>query len=203
MPGCAGERAQARQTSGDVARQAPGRDGDEIEAHGAAGELAAAAAGRPRRRGRSAPAAAAAGRPAHRSGAHAPLDLDEDQKIAAPGDEVDLAHRGGVAAGQDAIAAQPQQPGGQRSRRGGPRARGRWRLTRRLRRQGQRAAVELVGGPAGGGGDRGGRDAAACPTAAPRAAAASTAASSSSPASRRGRRRSPPRPRPWAAALAA
>ena len=44
----------------------------------------------------------------------APLDLDEDQKLAASGDEVDLADRGRVAPGQDAKPAGAQEPGGQR-----------------------------------------------------------------------------------------
>jgi hypothetical protein len=41
------------------------------------------------------------------------LDLDEQDELAAPGDEVDLAERRGEAPGEDAKALEPQEPGGQ------------------------------------------------------------------------------------------
>ena len=43
----------------------------------------------------------------------APLDLDECQKLATSGDEIDLADRGSVAPGQDPKPAGAQEPGGQ------------------------------------------------------------------------------------------
>ena len=42
------------------------------------------------------------------------LDLDEDRRAKAPGDQVDLAHRGLVAARNDPVAGEPEEPGGQR-----------------------------------------------------------------------------------------
>ena len=43
----------------------------------------------------------------------ASFDLDEDQKLAASGDKIDLADRGCVAPGQDTKSTGTQQPGGQ------------------------------------------------------------------------------------------
>ena len=198
MPGSLAERsgrARRRRDGGAGARAPRRRD---RSADRAAGELGPGAAGTPRRRGRCVPAAAAAGRPARPPGVGAPLDLDEDQKLAASGDEVDLADRGRVAPGQDAKAAGAQQPGGQRlGEAAGALAPAPAHAS--VRRQRQRAAVELVGAAAGGGGDRGGGPARLRLAAAPRAARRRARQSATARRSAPGRTRSPPRSRRAAA----
>jgi hypothetical protein len=93
---------------GKVQRQAPGRDGHDVEAAGEAGEpwptLEEEGC-----RARDPLALAGAHRLERVAGGLAPLHLDEDEEAAAPRDQVDLAQGAGEAAGEDGEAFQPEQ----------------------------------------------------------------------------------------------
>jgi hypothetical protein len=93
---------------GKVQRQAPGRDRDDVEAAGEAGEPRAALEEEGGGARDPLLLAEADGLERVASG-RAPLHLDEDEEAAAPRDQVDLAQGGAEAAGEDGEAFQPQQ----------------------------------------------------------------------------------------------
>lgn len=93
-------------------RPAPGRDQHGVEADVASGQLRMAG----EKQASGLGDAAALARPdgfAGRAEIAARLDLDEEDQLAAPGDDVDLADWGAPIARQNAPAGEPQAPNGE------------------------------------------------------------------------------------------